>query len=720
MRGERKQSLEASRLIFLALLSVLAALALIIAGPACGKKVQEGTSPQGVARRTLEEPGVGGPGTVRGYIYADLGSGEEDPWLLPAFEVYLEDPTTRQPVAEAATDVYGAFTFGLQPRGKYRLCWKQEGWQPGCSPGMIRIGHGTTFTGLLGVRPAVGTGPDGRTLGVLSGHVRLADGVPPGFVDPGFGLADTPIVRVPGVNHVGHVNFAGQWVIAGVPAAPGKLSARVGRDTLGLPPTAEAMDLTGRRPVEIVSKNHSPSAPTIVARLGGKSVTGTVAPGAILEVQANGVDPDGDILNVRWAANAGVLSSPRGQKIQWTLPDVPGLYTLYAVTNDGRAGYGQARFAISAGTKGAKETVACSTLPCPGCPPWSGSPQSPFLTFKGNGSSTEVQAYYRAVDPHDQRTTLVDWWKTNGFDASGSGGIRASYLNHNDLGLGRDMHCLKSVGRVACYVTNYGCPDQDPRNADRADAQEPAARGATVAMEHAAVEEQDPKRLIVKFFAFGPDDKRVESADLDLYGLKSLPRLCLNCHGGTYTPKKPEAPTLDEIDMGSSFREFDLETFLYTKNRSFKDLEPTELATFKSLNLMVRDSQPWPAIQELIQGWYAGSGDKPDTSWLPTQWQDASNPAKADLYHTVVATSCRTCHIAFRSSEGSKLIDWSTYPSFQQSRSLIKIYACGSKTKAMPHAIVTYKNFWLSHDPSRSQALGDFKAGDWSPFGVCK
>ncbi len=56
-----------------------------------------------------------------------------------------------------------------------------------------------------------------------------------------------------------------------------------------------------------------------------------------------------------------------------------------------------------------------------------------------------------------------------------------------------------------------------------------------------------------------------------------------------------------------------------------------------------------------------------------------------DLYTKVVAPSCRTCHTA-------QTLDFLSH-STMQSSSFYNV--CGASSKAMPHAYITYKNFWL-------------------------
>jgi hypothetical protein len=372
--------------------------------------------------------------------------------------------------------------------------------------------------------------------------------------------------------------------------------------------------------------------------------------------------------------------------------------------------------------------------------------QASFLVFggeaqSGTGSGPGADAYYNAVDPPDpsknppkgRRTTLGDWWTTNGFDSqtgAASGEVRTSYLNNNDLGSGRDMHVLQhSDGTVSAYVTNYvdvtGGKAQFNQNAAYADAaatQDPQRRNATVCMEYSPVEGQDQNKRVVKFFVFagngfGTNATRQQGADLDGNGVKFVPNLCLNCHGGIYS--NPVSPTFtDLVNMRASFREFDLATFKYpafhdTPNASEKD-------HFKQQNVVIKsstavDTATTQAIKDLIDGWYASGSTDQDITWNPAGWNGAP---QQELYHTLVEKSCRTCHVAFDSDDSNFGLNWTNFDQFRNKYTAIQGYVCGS-SKFMPHAKVTFNNFWLSTNPSRPAALRDFIAPQWTQIGNC-
>jgi hypothetical protein len=364
---------------------------------------------------------------------------------------------------------------------------------------------------------------------------------------------------------------------------------------------------------------------------------------------------------------------------------------------------------------------------------WGGYPGSPFLTFRGTGSAANADAYYAFVSPTaGARDTLEQWWVTNGFSATGGDPgaadyvyARTSYLNNNDLGSGRDMHFIRRIsdGRLAAYVTNYsrGGPfDQNPVFADDAAAQ--SQPGATVCMEFAPVEGQADTTPIVKFFVYADLDglagtERQKAADLDGFGAKFVPNLCLTCHGGNYGTTVAGLSGANR----SQFRELDLATYKFPAGRVTPNA--AEQTAFRAQNLMIKDSAATRGpIIDLINGWYPGGVGNQDNSYTPAAW-GAGGSGQNDLYHQVVKVSCRTCHIAFDSADDSTGIDWNRYDQFYVRKGTIGSYTIGTSLstppsyRVMPHALVTYRNFWIDRQPvHRPETLWLFNdAPNWTP-----
>jgi len=200
-------------------------------------------------------------------------------------------------------------------------------------------------------------------------------------------------------------------------------------------------------------------------------------------------------------------------------------------------------------------------------------------------------------------------------------------------------------------------------------------QAATVCMEWSPlVEGTSPSMTspsIVKFFIYDggtANAPSTTSVDLDGGGRKYVPQLCASCHGGIYTP--------GTADMKASFREFDLATFKFPGGRDVPN--GTERAAFKQQNLIVRGNSTEdisaPAIKNLVNGWYGISQTYVDPhptftgqysnrfppGMAATGWDDppgASSDTRTShryLYRTVVAQSCRTCHVAFLTLTGRR------------------------------------------------------------------
>jgi hypothetical protein len=341
----------------------------------------------------------------------------------------------------------------------------------------------------------------------------------------------------------------------------------------------------------------------------------------------------------------------------------------------------------------------------------------PYGTFNPNPPRTAE--YYAAVDNGNLRTNLGGWWQANDFDLNGqpTGAqpyAHAAYMNYNDLGFGRDMHCIeRGGGKLACYVTNYGLPDQISQNADDAAGHNLATRGATVAMEY------DPagaaNHTEVQFYVFGGGDQfapRINFADLDGLGPKPVPNLCMVCHGGDLVDVDP-SPTVETLMVQwARFREFDLPSFRYAGNQSWdfsQTTAPTNLdvAQFGQLNRMVHDIHPTLPIGDLIARWYPnGYAILPaQPNPRPPGWQLTAQTRLA--YDNVYARSCRTCHLARDEGNPTNFRVFSSHADFTSG--FVKNLVCGvpitpapQRRRVMPNAYVTYRNFWadpnLPHD----------------------
>jgi len=620
----------------------------------------------------------------------------------------------------AKTDATGLYRFSDVKPGKYAVCWEAVGWQSGCTP-EVEITKGQSATPqTVELKP---TTPDG----VVWGRVLLADGSPAMMLDPDAGTSQTASVELLGTgnNTVARTrtDAAGNYAIAKSGAAS-TVRAVAGNAQADLALAKESSPGHGR---DITLNNHRPVISFVnVAKASG---AGTLTPGDTVILAPNVTDADGDSLQMRWTAIAGTITSRPDGVATWKVPEYPALLTAYLTVSDAKGGVTQKTLALSSGSISIKYPIninggppTCHALsltstpppigyPSATIPPPSGYPSSvPFLTRLDTGDHSA--AYYAAVDPQTKRGTLGAWWQVAGFNqTNGSGGVaKAAYLNFNDLGFGRDMHFNKVGNNIYAWVTNYGCYDNNPANANLAANPIPANALATVCMEFAPIDGQTAPQL-VKFFVYNggvANSVRVGQADLDGHGLKAVPNLCQECHGSD-SPYTGGA----NVNLGSSFIPFDLALLRYPPSGG-KTPPTSDLPVYFNMNQLVKQTNPTAAITNLINGWYASSSTLQNNNYLPSGWPSNAAP----LYQNVIVPGCRTCHYSFSST-----LNWDTYAVTQSRRSSINFDVCKT-SKVMPHATMTYINFWSNPyplTPSPSQTLKTFADGTvWPAFGTCQ
>lgn len=639
---------------------------------------------------------------------------------VPDFDVELRSGT--RVAGRATTDRNGVFTFPHVAAGDYEICWSEPGWFGDCHD--FETVDGPTHAGSIHVQPK------GRA---LYGKVVLASGENAAYAEPFFGLVSRPTVAVKGTALRVRTNSGGQFVIPNAPSTAKQVVATVGSETA----TADyspgvTIRLDNQRP-RFDSAASSISPRRVVHAKAGQTVT----------LDARASDADGDPLTYKWQAVAGSRQARSGSSLQYKAPSKPGVYPVTALVHDGHGGFNQMAFDVKVAPTAAPAAAAvpaaatpgltCSSIvdyyfPNSGC--GNGTPvgcgPNQFLFFFSTPTSGELtncqnggidpttcgqnsaNAYYAAVDPNNLRTTLTDFYAVAGFNPDGTGGTRASYMNDNDLGFGRDMHFIQTGGFMFSYVTNYlnnptdpnTCVVQDPQNAQLAADQTASNVTATVVMEWAPVGWQGPSTSpgsiqgqtpFVKFFVYDPAGNRINAAALDPYGAKFVPNLCLNCHGGTGNGWDTSSSS-NSANVGASFLPFDLETYKYPSTG-------IDYAAFQTLNNFVNDTQPASAITELIDGWYAGSGNQPNPLFIPPGWQNNGAPPLTNqdlsvMYYYIVARSCRTCHVSFTDAPA-----WDTWTDSNGNGFLDNASGIVSLVQSngfMPHAFVGYNNMWTN------------------------
>ncbi len=339
-----------------------------------------------------------------------------------------------------------------------------------------------------------------------------------------------------------------------------------------------------------------------------------------------------------------------------------------------------------------------------------GAPQ--FLTYKGQDTRLSACQYYRAFgavsgcDPQGRMIdpiTLDDWKREHKFKPYDGGQVQvdATYVNERDLNLVRRMSATKSsANKVAFYVCNSPGPEgHSQRETDRvidtglADEK----RVACVAMEYSPTPGRSGGQAFTKFLTFGPDGRLLPSINLDGRGEKYMPGACVACHGGaSYQGRFPETGN-PSPDMKSTFLPFDTGNYLFSTRAELT--EALQSASIRKLNDLVLDTQPTPATQALIQGWYQADPLHQDKQHVPAVWASfdpttqgisATVADSSRFYRQVVGTSCRTCHVAMRET-----YNWdsgSGFPRLMNYRNSAHICGGGADVHvnaSMPNALIS-------------------------------
>jgi hypothetical protein len=256
---------------------------------------------------------------------------------------------------------------------------------------------------------------------------------------------------------------------------------------------------------------------------------------------------------------------------------------------------------------------------------------------------------------------------------------------------------------VAMYTTNY----LDVFDAARGD-----GVAATVAMEYSPhpIKGGIP---YIKFYLFDAVGDRSTQIDLDGGGLKAVPDLCVNCHGG----QPAEASEIHDAGMvypdkgrlgdKARFIAYALETFEYAEDTFPRDEQEEN---FRKLNESLLKSNVNATARVLLHGWYgnpedylsdelAQPGAIQDEHWYPTGDVVDTNGAVVggdwaehqQLYEEFYQPYCRTCHLSF---DG---MTFDTADSFLGMWYMIESHLCGEETY-MPQAKVTQRALFRDDD----------------------
>jgi hypothetical protein len=374
--------------------------------------------------------------------------------------------------------------------------------------------------------------------------------------------------------------------------------------------------------------------------------------------------------------------------------------------------------------------------PTPTGQPSDGYPQQNwFLSYLGSDNKKSACSYYLAVgavtacDANGNFSggiTFTQWQKQvaiDQFTPAGETTTRATYVNVIDLNLTRSHHSIlhPNAGGMGSYVCNYLGPVD--ANGKPVTVNLPASTitpAQQTAVNNAVDNANAGKNLVAcvamdylstpingfaqftRFLVFGPNGQLLPSVNLDGRGEKFVPGTCVACHGGdNYSGQYPIGAG-GPPDIGAHFLPYDAGNFAFSNKAGLTEAAQEEAIYQLNQNILATDATA--ATSNLIAGWYR-NGHVLDQNYVPTAWS-----AHADVYKTVVARSCRTCHAAVSSS-----YDWDSLGPGDPAGTIggtigFTAYAsdvCDNGTltgsQDMPNSKVTFDRMWNSAGTSVDQ-----------------
>ena len=358
-------------------------------------------------------------------------------------------------------------------------------------------------------------------------------------------------------------------------------------------------------------------------------------------------------------------------------------------------------------------------------------------------SADYARAYYKAIDPNDEQTTLADWKQHNGFDSGTDQHV--TFRDRVDLGYGRDMYArTRDDGSLAIYVDNYivqlgegDVTTYGPLGLDAALARDSDFLIGSNTIEFSPIDINDPNsEKVVKMATYDPKDisgsqKRALNVDLDGRGNKFMPTACLTCHGGAPYPLNPDGSFPARSLLSIKMNILDPSHFTFSTQSGFSSAESQP--AMKAINQMVHGSYAvannqddsttgkWNAnlALDLAAGAYGGdfSINSYDLNYVPPGWrQTANRPEGVErLYLEVVKEHCIACHSLLGTNAGenstvlvngeqvalANFINFASYEKFILGKSEIikRVY----KRAQMPLSLLNYTEFWA--DPSGAPTL---------------
>ena len=363
-------------------------------------------------------------------------------------------------------------------------------------------------------------------------------------------------------------------------------------------------------------------------------------------------------------------------------------------------------------------------------------------TYQTNTTAYAAR-YYAAIDPSDQKTTLNDWKAQNQFGSGTGTEVTVIFRDVHDLGYGRRMTARRNTdGSVAVFVENYNVtaiPGQTytSLNLDAAIGRDSKWHVGTNAIEFS---DAPNGHRFVKFYNFSATTgQRNLVANLDGFGEKAMPGICISCHGGRADPLNADNSFPNGGNTRARLQPLNVDTFEFStqpgyargdQEAALKTINQFVLCTYVQLTSTANPEDAcrptvdsgtpnqwhyewynkWSGTAaEMIKAWYDTNGDGVgmesaalSNTYIPSGWDNSA--AERTLYQTVVAPYCRTCHILRGAGTAQNDIDFMSFAKFQSYADRIKVHVLDRGN--MPLALLPNQRFWA--DTAAVEQLGTF------------
>ena len=400
------------------------------------------------------------------------------------------------------------------------------------------------------------------------------------------------------------------------------------------------------------------------------------------------------------------------------------------------------------GGGGSPGDVSAGTPP-PAAPVATLSEPNAFLTFPNPQKQADgtlqttareyAEAYYREIDPLNERDTATKYKAKNGFDSGTGEQVMVIFGDVRDLGTGRRMTVRRNTdGTIAFFVENYAVKLAADYAFNTANLDAAIVRDTRWLPYSNGIEFSPGPNggaSFPKFYNFnGSTGERQLEVSIDGRGVKAMPGICISCHGGRGDPLSPPDATgrrrFPVVANGASQARGDVQAHLHPLEADALAFSNTpgftraeQEANIKKINTWILCSYPKTAADTapedacrreanasewqgtaaaMLKAAYGGNGLPNATfndTYVPESWERAG---QSTLYRSVVATSCRACHV-MRGVVGNSDLDFTSYEKFVGLSDRIKAHIIDRGN--MPLVKLIYDRFWGT---TTANVLGNF------------